>query len=418
MQRTAPRRQGRRIPSAKPPALSLREDFIPGSRSPLKVDREAGIIYRAKILGWESSNGRRYDPQAAKRAKGLYEGKKAYCNHPKRPTESRDVDDALGVWRNVQWEPDGLYSDFHYVKSHPMAERVCEDAERGMGVFGFSHNADGKGDHEGGVLVISEITEVRSVDLVTDPATVKNLWESTVAQTTLRQLVEQSAVKPSVKNAILEDGADMLDMPMDEPAADMGAGDWKADLVAAIGKLVQSESDEDHNMAKKIMGMLKPESAAPAEAPMEEADGEAEEDEEEEKEVEEGSDFLRGKNKYGKKGQMGQIMKKDPEGHGMGHNEAKTPKQSAPGVTVLTEARAKTFCKLAGVTPDAELLEAMIGLDEDKGLKLLEWSKAKLVPARLASGPRSQGPGANGVTKNQPEVKDGKSFAAAVSKRF
>ncbi len=68
-----------------------------------------------------------------------------------------------------------------------MSERICEDAERGMGVFGASHNADGTGDNQDGAFVVSAITEVRSIDIVTDPATVRNLWESRISETMMEE---------------------------------------------------------------------------------------------------------------------------------------------------------------------------------------------------------------------------------------
>jgi hypothetical protein len=76
------------------------------------------------------------------------------------------------------------------------------------------------------------------------------------------------------------------------------------------------------------------------------------------------------------------------------------------GAIVLTESKAKQLCTLADVTPDAELLEAMTGSTEEKGIKLLEWAKGKAKTA--ASKPRSQGfvpPNSNArVAKNADEL--------------
>src|SRR5262245_33323722 len=59
-----------------------------------------------------------------------------------------------------------------------MARRLAEAVERMTSAFGLSHNADGRGRQEGGTFVVTEIVEVKSVDLVTETATVAGLNES------------------------------------------------------------------------------------------------------------------------------------------------------------------------------------------------------------------------------------------------
>ena len=54
------------------------------------------------------------------------------------------------------------------------------------------------------------LAEVRSVDLVTDPATNKNLWESRKIATTLKRIITESKAAPKVKVALLEMGPDHL----------------------------------------------------------------------------------------------------------------------------------------------------------------------------------------------------------------
>jgi hypothetical protein len=341
--------------------LCLREQATrpdPVFFAPLDVDEEAGVIRRIKILGWESKNGRRYLPEAVKKRLRLYDGAKCFSNHPRKATDTRDCDDALGVWRNPVLESDGAYADLHYFKAHPLAARVVEDAKRGLGVFGASHNADGQGREDAqGVFVVHDITEVRSVDLVTDAATVTNLRENKIMKTTLRQLLEASKAKPLFKHLLEmpKDEMPALDMPMDAPPEAPAEDDWKADLVAAIGKLVQSEAAENHDLAKKIMAMLKPASAETS------SETTTEEDESEEKDDEE--------------------KKEDKP------MEGRTPRR-APDAVTLTEA--KSLCKLAGLAEDAGLLGMLEGSTREKALSLLEWAKGKAAPK--AGGVRSQGP--------------------------
>lgn len=330
---------------------------------PLKVDEEAGVIFRVKILGWDSKNGRRYLPEAIQKKRHLYDGAKAFCDHPAKATDTRACDDALGVWRNPVVESSGVYADLHYFKAHPLSARVVEDAKRGLGVFGASHNADGAGDEDpSGVFVVHDITEVRSVDLVTDAATVTNLRESTMPTITLRALVEATpARKAAFSKHLMEMPEDMADMPLDAPAEPAAPveGDWKADLVAAIGKLVSSEDEADHKLAQKIMGMLKPGAVEPPE-PVAEEDESEEKDEDKDK------------------------PKETTEGRAV---------QPATAVT-LTESRAKALCRLAGLDPekDKQLLKAMTAGTEDAALELLEWAKNRASPARQTQV-RSQGHG-------------------------
>lgn len=153
---------------------SLRE-FVESKT--LNVDRAAGVIRDVKILGHESANGRTYSRAAITKARGLYEGMRVNVDHPKKPGESRGVSDRFGRLVNVREKQDGLYGDLEYIKAHPLAEMTAEVAERMPDQLGLSHNAEGRM-AKGGKLVES-ITKVHSVDLVSDPATVRGLFEET-----------------------------------------------------------------------------------------------------------------------------------------------------------------------------------------------------------------------------------------------
>lgn len=144
-----------------------------------RVDRQAAVIRGVKVLGRKSSNDREYLPETIRRAVPLYEGAPVRVNHPDRPDDQRKAEDTFGWLRNVRVGPSGdLYADLHYLKSHPMAERICESAERNSRLIGLSHNAEGEVERRGDRLVVTAIHEVRSVDLVADPATTTGLFES------------------------------------------------------------------------------------------------------------------------------------------------------------------------------------------------------------------------------------------------
>jgi hypothetical protein len=144
-----------------------------------RVDRESGVIRDVKVLGYMSSNGRRYSPEAVRQAIGLYEGIRVNVDHPPaaRPEAERPLSARFGILKNVAARDDGLYGDLHYLRSHPLAEMTAEAAERMPETLGLSHNAEGRVSQVAGQTVVDEIVRVRSVDLVADPATTRSLFE-------------------------------------------------------------------------------------------------------------------------------------------------------------------------------------------------------------------------------------------------
>ena len=62
-----------------------------------KVDRDTATIQRVKVLGFESTNGRRYSRESVKAATHLYENAAVYCNHPIDPNTGKDFVSARQV---------------------------------------------------------------------------------------------------------------------------------------------------------------------------------------------------------------------------------------------------------------------------------------------------------------------------------
>jgi hypothetical protein len=157
--------------------ISLRELV----QSPqIRVDREGGAIRGVKILGSASLNKREYLPEAITAAKGRYEGVVVNFDHPPKHNPGREtpIADRAGWLENVEVAPDGLKGDLFLLKADPRTEKVMEAAERRPELFGLSHNVDGKVRRQNGKTLVEEITRVRSVDLVSDPATTRSLFES------------------------------------------------------------------------------------------------------------------------------------------------------------------------------------------------------------------------------------------------
>lgn len=261
------------------------------SAAPLRVDQQAGVIFGVKVLGQYSRNnhglkeaigGTEYTLESMKEAIPLYEGVKVRCNHPSRksPGEDRDVDDTFGVLRNVRLESDGLRGDLHYLVNHPMAARVVEDVEKMLDVFGLSHNASSareRFDRKTKRLVIEQIGEVRSVDLVDRPATNRNLresWSKTMPrQITLRSLLEgifkstkSSKGRKAWAKRILE--ADDYQDPMSEEASvevadgatdpdpdDAMTSAFESSLMAVVRSALKGDSDPKEAL-KKIKELL------------------------------------------------------------------------------------------------------------------------------------------------------------------
>jgi len=356
--------------------ITLREDYV--RSTPASVDAAQGVIKGVKILGLLSENGRRYSRQALDKAKPLYENRLVNVDHPDKPQDQRSAYDRFGKLANVQLREDGLYGDLILLRTHPLATRVLEAAERMPDLFGLSHNADGKGFTDtDGVFVVEEITLVRSVDLVADAATNKSLFEGRTMQTTLKKLIEGSKAAKAVKTWLLE--ADDATLGSELPAEP--EGDWKQDLVAAIGKLVSSEDEGDHAMAKKIMGMLRPASMEPA--PKEEGEGDEpdkkKDDDEDEK-------------------------KKEAK-------ESKKSKAPAAGSSNLTEAKAKSLIGLAGLREDKALVEAITKLPEDDAVSHLAYIKTLQRPGNPA---RSSSPG--NIVEGRKSA-SGKDFAKIITQR-
>ncbi len=134
---------------------------------------DKNILRNVKILGPKSRNGRVYTTGAVGQVADLAEGAKVYTDHSKGP---RRVADLVGRISNARVEGGAVRGDLSLLKSHPLRDRILELASGGHGV-GLSISAEGEVDYGQDTPVVRSIHELRSVDLVADPATAKNLYE-------------------------------------------------------------------------------------------------------------------------------------------------------------------------------------------------------------------------------------------------
>lgn len=386
-------RQGDRKPTLE--SVELHEDVR--TRTKLAVDREKGVIRDVKILGLESVNKRRYTPEAARRAQALYEGIHVNIDHPPKkdgPNASRSSYDRFGKLVNVRFKDgEGLFGDLEYLKAHPMAERIVEAAERMPDIFGLSHNAQGEGKNENGVFIIEQITEVRHVDLVADPATTQSLFESregrTVAKTKKQQsLKSKKHLKPLTEEQVIsrllllremddeESGYGVMGDVPDEPAE--GGMDNYEDHAGAMAAAIVCDPDLDTaGKMAKIKALLNVVDKG-------EKEDEAEEEEDDEETPEAADDEEEEEEDDEKK-------KKDAK-------ESRKPKKPAKGQKQLQES-CEAMCRLAGVEAKADLLEDLMDLGTDAlRLRMLERIKAAKPTGQK---PKSQSPNGQSVTEGR-----------------
>lgn len=217
------------------PALRFAAEIAVNSSVEGRVDKEAGVIKRVKLVGVQSNNLARtigygfdavgpaanqpysYAIAGLNRAKPLYENASVYQNHlpfnydaksgsRQIAVAERPNDHLLGWIKNVivietgNPETDGLYGDFYYIKSHSFTPVLVEVAERNPEKLALSHEAyfdDAKVIN--GRLVIQELKKVAGLALVNqEPGTTKSLFETHFqepnmpATATFRQVLESS----------------------------------------------------------------------------------------------------------------------------------------------------------------------------------------------------------------------------------
>ncbi|HMF12669.1 MAG TPA: hypothetical protein VKE94_10200, partial [Gemmataceae bacterium] len=249
----------------------------------------------------------------------------------------------------------------------------CEMAERMDGAIGASHNAIGEGaDDADGVFVVQHIAEVRSVDLVTEPATTKGLFEQRGRQPVaikIKQLFENSWKKYArrvtkrprlagyMKALVEQDDEDLMDQDaegLDEVPTDSDdalSSGFEAAVSAIVSKCLGGEEDPA-GCIKEIAKLLKAHHKLTNGADTAEEDIEEEDEEEPVKKKEEAEE------------QRQRIQRLEREN--LIHRES---------------AR-------LGVTPDEVLMESLMDARDDKRVKkLLEREKER--GGKNANPPRS-----------------------------
>lgn len=229
-----------------------------------QVDRAAGVIRGVKVLGRSSGNrhglnvaGTDYTPEALEAGRSLYEGCRLYVDHPPRsnPNAERSVRDLVGVLRGVARKDDGLYGDIHYPPDSIDGKRIADIAESMPECLGLSHNAVGSGLVRNNRYVIESIDAVRSVDIVTRPATTRGLYES--QEQVMPKPISEALGALKLGDTITKRVLEMDGMDGDLPAVNDAGGDYKHHLGEMIKAIIADESLSAEDMKSKIMAALK-----------------------------------------------------------------------------------------------------------------------------------------------------------------
>ena len=212
------------------------------------VDGSAPIIRRVKILGWESKNHRQYLSESVEADQ--YAEKVINLNHPDGPNKQRQVEDRFGWFEGVVKDGEGIWGDLHYNPEHPYAKQFKWLAENKPSLVGLSHDAVGTGYTKDGVFHVKKVIEVKSVDLVADPATTKGLFENYMEpELPVHDGGEMEAAIGKLVVAIMKD-----DCPMEEKKAKLLTALKLTDHVGEEEAGEVEEEEEEEEMGGKEEG--------------------------------------------------------------------------------------------------------------------------------------------------------------------
>lgn len=214
-------------------------------KPPVRVDREAGIIYDVLVLGRKARNGRRYTDEAMEEAlsRKLYDELQVYIGpHKRKGNSKRSPNNHAGELRGLYKAADGIRArEFHVNRATRGGQLALEIADKFPKRFGLSHHADVAGyEDENGEKIVTRILEVHVADIVKDAATTDGVFEE----------VEQ----------VGEEGEDGALAPADAPGDEDGSTGWKKaikDLIAAIHDDDSIDDGDKMTATKAVMKVKK-----------------------------------------------------------------------------------------------------------------------------------------------------------------
>lgn len=239
-----------------------------------------------------SGNGVYYSEDVLKAAAPLFEGVRAYADHPTKDEmknrPERSIRDVVGWYDGVAWSDEhrGLTANLHIVESADWLKGAFRSAWSGGNptLLGFSINAGGtkSGRRRNGGILLEAITSVRSTDVVTTPGAggrLLNVLESMRSEDNVEVNGQAASQDPpvdinSIKSELLTEVKAILvealrpQAPAQEVTLEEAAGDavtreltdlrntmaefTKAQRVVAIGARVDAAG-----LPAKVAGQLK-----------------------------------------------------------------------------------------------------------------------------------------------------------------
>jgi len=159
------------------------------------IDRENKQIRNISLLGDFSKNNREYTNRALKSAVTVLEGSPAFYVHSSKDRNPKK--ELIGKFTNLFVKENRVKGTLNVLEKE--ASFIFDLAERMPELAGFSVDATVKYRREGKKEIIESFLKGKSVDLVTDPATVKGLFESIETEDNYMNETEVKEIQESLE---------------------------------------------------------------------------------------------------------------------------------------------------------------------------------------------------------------------------
>ncbi len=143
------------------------------------------ILDKVKICGLTSKNKREYPIHVLQEAMDLYEGEPVYLDHTES-SKNRKYIERVGHINNPIMKEDGLYATLTLNPHHHLAESIWYDFSQNTKKIGISQVVDAEMSGQ----KVTKIKEVKSVDIVNNPATTYSLREEVNELVKLKEEVD------------------------------------------------------------------------------------------------------------------------------------------------------------------------------------------------------------------------------------
>lgn len=153
------------------------------------------ILKNVKLIGVKSENNRKYPIEVLKEAKDLYHDVPVYLGHEKTG-RNRNYSERIGVIKAPYLKETGLYGELHLNPFHPSANSIQWDYEHNSRRVGLSHDAEGVTKNG----VVTSLKSIRSIDLVTEPATCETLKEEVNDYEAIKSELKELNTKIEIAN--------------------------------------------------------------------------------------------------------------------------------------------------------------------------------------------------------------------------